>query len=55
MKSNAHKCRRKIVVAEISILRKFEGRDLMQNKIDRQMSKLHLLWFKGSAMKICTA
>ncbi len=36
-----------IVVNEINILRKFEDRQLMDEKIVRMMSKLHSLWFKG--------
>jgi len=47
IKSNAHLCRRKIVIAEINILRNFEERPLIQEKIFREMNKLHLLWFKG--------
>jgi hypothetical protein len=36
-----------ISVAEINILRKFEDRQLIDEKIVRQMTKLHSLWFKG--------
>ena len=41
------KCRRMIVIAEINILRKYEDRQLIDDKIVRQMTKLHSLWFKG--------
>lgn len=37
--------RRRISIAEINILRKFEGRDLIEDRIARQMTKLHSLWF----------
>jgi hypothetical protein len=36
-----------ISIAEINILRKFEDRLLIDDKISRQMTKLHSLWFKG--------
>jgi hypothetical protein len=36
-----------ISIAEINILRKFEDRQLIDDKIGRQMTKLHSLWFKG--------
>jgi len=36
-----------IVVAEINILRKFEDRQLIEDKIFREMRKLHSLWFNG--------
>ena len=36
-----------IVIAEINILRKNEERQLIDEKIYRQMTKLHTLWFKG--------
>ena len=39
--------RRKYSVAEINILRKFEGRDLIEDRIARQMTKLHSLWFRN--------
>ena len=39
--------RRRISVAEINILRKFEGRDLIEDRIARQMTKLHSLWFRN--------
>jgi hypothetical protein len=48
LKSNTHLRRRSIVIDEINILRNFEGSQLIQNKIEREMSKLHLLWFKDS-------
>ena len=47
IKTNASKCRRMIVIAEINILRKYEDRQLIDDKIVRQMTKLHTLWFKG--------
>ena len=37
---------RKQTTAEIKILRKFEGRRLIDERIDAQMTKLHRLWFK---------
>lgn len=43
----ATKRRREISVAEINLLRKFEGKQLIEDRINRQMSKLHSLWFKG--------
>ena len=39
--------RRRISVAEINLLRKYEGRELIEDRIERQMAKLHQLWFKG--------
>jgi len=39
--------RRRISVAEIKILRKFEGKSLIEDRIYRQLHKLHKLWFKG--------
>lgn len=48
IKTNASKCRRMIVIAEINNLRKREDRLLIDSKIGRQMYKLHSLWFKGS-------
>jgi hypothetical protein len=47
LKANMSKCRRMIVIAEINILRKNEDRQLIDDKIVRQMTKLHSLWFKG--------
>ena len=38
--------RRRASVAEIKILRRFEGKSLIEDRIDRQMSKLHALWFR---------
>jgi hypothetical protein len=43
--------RRKISVAEVNLLRKFEGKSLIEEKIARQMSKLHALWFPSSTTK----
>jgi len=37
-----------IVIAEINILRKNEDKLQIDGKINRQMTKLHTLWFKGS-------
>ncbi|HBH83770.1 MAG: hypothetical protein A2X05_08250 [Bacteroidetes bacterium GWE2_41_25] len=48
LKSKAHQCRRKIVIDEIRILRNFEGSHLIQDKILRELTKLHSLWFKSS-------
>jgi hypothetical protein len=39
-----------IAIAEINILRKNEDRLMMDDKIVRQMTKLHSLWFKGLQM-----
>lgn len=43
----AHTVRRRASVAEINLLRKFEGRELIEERISRQLGKLHHLWFKG--------
>ena len=43
-----HARRREIVKAEIELLRKFEGRTLIEDRIAREMSKLHTLWFGPS-------
>ena len=43
----AKKRRREISIAEINLLRKFEGKELIEDRINRQMTKLHSLWFKG--------
>ena len=51
LKTNSSKCRRVIVIAEINILRKFEDNHLIQEKIVREMGKLHSLWFKGSQLR----
>jgi hypothetical protein len=40
-----HKARRKASVAEINILRKFEGKEMIEERISRQLGKLHQLWF----------
>jgi hypothetical protein len=37
--------RRRISIAEINMLRKYEGKSLIEEKIARQMSKLHDIWF----------
>lgn len=41
------KARRRISVAEINILRKFEGKSQIEDRIARQMTKLHSLWFRN--------
>ena len=41
------KQRRKASVAEINLLRKFEGNSLIEGRIARQLGKLHSLWFKN--------
>lgn len=43
----ARKVRRRASVAEINLLRKFEGKELIENRIERQLGKLHALWFKA--------
>jgi hypothetical protein len=48
LKSNASVekiMRRRASVAEINILRKFEGSSLIEDRIARQLCKLHSLWF----------
>lgn len=52
LKSKSHLRRRNIVIEEINILRNFELNDLIQNKITRELTKLHFLWFKGSKRTI---
>jgi len=47
LKTTSSKRRQMIVVAEINILRKFEDRQLIEDKIFREMRKLHSLWFNG--------
>ena len=49
LKSDADKCRRKIVVAEINILYNQVQRQGNYDKIVREMGKLHSLWFQGTA------
>ena len=49
IKINASKCRRMIVIAEINILRRYEDKQNIDDKIVRQMTKLHALWFKGKS------
>jgi hypothetical protein len=49
LKSNADLCRRRIVVAEINILWNLGESQPRQDKIDREVGKLHNLWFKGIA------
>jgi hypothetical protein len=41
-----------IIIAEINILRKYEDKQHIDKKIDRQMTKLHSIWFKGNALGI---
>jgi hypothetical protein len=40
------KRRRQIITAEINLLRKFEGKQLIEERIGREIGKLHSLWFK---------
>jgi hypothetical protein len=42
----AHKRRRQISIEEINLLRKFEGKSMIEERIGRQMGKLHSLWFQ---------
>jgi len=44
---DSSKCKRMIIVAQINKLRKFEDFRPVDNKIYREMRKLHILWFKG--------
>ena len=37
--------RRRISIAEVNLLRKFEGKQMIEEKIARQMGKLHAIWF----------
>ena len=37
---------RKATIAEIKILRRFEGRKLIDDRIATNMHKLHALWFR---------
>ena len=48
-KSNADKCRRKIVIAEINILRNLAESQVRHEKIVREVGKLHSIWFQGSS------
>jgi hypothetical protein len=48
LKSNADRCRRKIVITEINILRNLAESELTHEKIIREMGKLHSLWFKDT-------
>jgi hypothetical protein len=43
----AHKAKRRASVAEINLLRKFEDKQMIEDRINRQLGKLHRLWFKG--------
>jgi hypothetical protein len=45
----AHTAKRRASVAEINLLRKFEDRQMIEDRITRQLGKLHKLWFKGTA------
>ena len=45
--SAAHRARRRLSVAEVNVLRKFEGKQMIEERIERQLGKLHKLWFKG--------
>jgi hypothetical protein len=37
--------KRRASITEINILRKFEGSSLIEDRIARQLGKLHKLWF----------
>jgi len=41
------KARRRHSVAEINLLRKFEGKQMIEERIERQLSKLHKIWFRN--------
>ena len=43
--------RRRVSIAEINILRKFEGKSQIENRIARQMTKLHSLWFRNRRLQ----
>jgi hypothetical protein len=43
--------RRRASIAEINLLRKFEGKQMIEEKIERQMSKLHAQWFPLGQVK----
>jgi cyanophycinase-like exopeptidase len=49
LKSNSDKCRRKIVIAEINILWNLDKRQGNNEKIVREIGKLHSIWFQGSS------
>jgi hypothetical protein len=49
LKSDADRCRRKIVINEINILQNLAESQVTHVKIVREMGKLHSLWFKGTA------
>jgi hypothetical protein len=49
LKSKTDQCRRKIVIAEINILLNRDESHLSNEKIVREMGKLHSFWFKGTA------
>jgi len=42
----AHKRSREMSIAQVNLLRKFEGKMMIEERIDEQMGKLHSLWFK---------
>lgn len=48
-KSNSHKYRRKIVITEINKLLNLSENQLRQERIFRELGKLHSLWFQGTA------
>jgi hypothetical protein len=52
LKSSADKCRRKIVIAQINILWNLDKRQGNNEKIVREIGKLHSLWFQGSSKDI---
>lgn len=45
------KMRRRASVAEINVLRQFEGKSLIEDRITRQLGKLHALWFQSGTMR----
>lgn len=47
--SAEHNARRRSRVSEINTLRKFEGKSLIEDKIARNIFKLHDLWFKNKS------
>lgn len=52
LKSSSDQCRRKIVIAQINILRNLEENPVRHEKIVREVGKLHSLWFKGASKEI---
>jgi hypothetical protein len=52
LKSNADKCRRRIVIAEINKLHNLSESQPRHDKIVREMKKLHSIWFQGTSKEI---